>query len=108
MSQFHTRSMTGRSPTLDSESPEGFLEINPEDAARLSINDEDLVEVSSRRGKIETKARVTEKVKPGTVYLPFHFAEAAANRLTNPVVDPVAKIPEFKVCAVAVRSLKES
>jgi formate dehydrogenase alpha subunit len=108
MSQFHTRSMTGRSPTLDSESPEGFLEINPEDATRLGINDEDWVEVSSRRGRIETKARVTDKVKPGTVYLPFHFAEAAANRLTNPVVDPVAKIPEFKVCAVAIRSPKDS
>ncbi|TET44957.1 MAG: formate dehydrogenase subunit alpha [Dehalococcoidia bacterium] len=108
MSQFHTRSMTGRSPTLDSEFPEAFLEINPEDAARLGINDEDLVEVSSRRGRIETRARVTDKVKPGTVYLPFHFVEAAANRLTNPALDPIAKIPELKVCAVAIRSLKES
>jgi len=106
MSQFHTRSMTGRSPTLDSEFPEGFLEINPDDATKLGINDGDLVEVSSRRGKIQTKARVTDKVKPGIVYAPFHFAERAANRLTNSAIDPIAKIPELKVCAVAIKSSK--
>ena len=104
MSQFHTRSMTGRSPALDSEFPEGFLEINPHDATKLGINDGDLVEVSSRRGKIQTKARVTDKVRPGIVYAPFHFAERAANRLTNSAIDPVAKIPELKVCAVAIKS----
>lgn len=101
-SQWHTRSMTGRSPALDSEFPEGFLEINPQDAKKLGIGDEDLVEVSSRRGKIQTRAYVTDKIKPGVIYMPFHFAERAANRLTNPALDPIAKIPEFKVCAVRV------
>ena len=102
-SQWHTRSMTGRSPALDSEFPEGFLEINPQDAKKLGISDEDLVEVSSRRGEIQTKAYVTDKIKPGVIYMPFHFAERAANRLTNPALDPIAKIPEFKVCAVRVK-----
>ena len=106
MSQFHTRSMTGRSPTLDSEFPEGFLEINPEDAMNLGINDGDLIEVSSRRGKIQTEARVTDRVTLGVVYAPFHFAERAANKLTNSAVDPIAKIPELKVCAVKIKSLK--
>jgi len=105
MSQWHTRSMTGRSPTLDAEFPEGFVEINPEDARKLGISDKDIVEVSSRRGKIQTKARVTDKVTPGVIFMPFHFAEQAANRLTNPALDPIAKIPELKVCAAAVRPL---
>ena len=97
------RSMTGRSPTLDAEFPRGFVEISPHDAASLGVRDGDLVEVRSRRGAIETEARVTERVAPGVVYSPFHFADRAVNRLTNPAVDPVAKIPELKVCAVAIR-----
>ncbi len=103
ISQWHTRSMTGRSPTLNAEFPEGFVEINPEDAAKLGIKDKDLVEVSSRRDKIQTRARVTDKVTPGVVYMPFHYAEAPANKLTNPALDPIAKIPELKVCAVAIK-----
>lgn len=105
MPHWHTRSMTGRSPTLNAECPEGFIEINPEDANKLGVSGDDLVEVSSRRGKIRTKARVTDKIKPGIVFMPFHFAEGAANRLTNSALDPVAKIPELKVCAVSVRAL---
>jgi len=105
MSQWHTRSMTGRSPTLDAECPEGFVEINPEDARKLGISDRDLIEVSSRRGKIQTKARITDKVMPGVLFMPFHFAKEAANRLTNPALDPIAKIPELKVCAAAIRPL---
>jgi predicted molibdopterin-dependent oxidoreductase YjgC len=58
--------------------------------------------VSSRRGQIELLARVTEYIKPGIVFIPFHFAEAAANTLTNSAIDPVAKIPEYKVCAVKI------
>jgi len=81
------------------------VEINPEDARKLGISDTDVVEVSSRRGKIQTKARVTDKVTPGVIFMPFHFAEQAANRLTNPALDPIAKIPELKVCAAAVRPL---
>ena len=58
--------------------------------------------VTSRRGAVETVARVTGTIKPGVVFMPFHFAEAAANELTNTAVDPVAKIPELKACAVRV------
>jgi formate dehydrogenase alpha subunit len=107
MSQWHTRSMTGRSLTLNAEFPEGFVEINPEDARKLGISDKDLVEVSSRRGKIQTKARVTDKVASGIIFMPFHFAEEAANKLTNSALDPVAKIPELKICAATVRTMEE-
>jgi formate dehydrogenase (coenzyme F420) alpha subunit len=105
MSQWHTNSMTGRSPTLNAEFPEGFVEISAEDAARLGIEDNALLEVSSRRGTIQTRARVTDRVTPGVVFMPFHYAESAANKLTNSALDPVAKIPELKVCAVAIEVL---
>ena len=64
------------------------------------MKDGEYVNVTSRRGTIKTKALVTDKVEIGSVFIPFHFAEAAANVLTNPVLDPIAKIPELKVCAV--------
>ena len=99
---FHTGSMTRRSHTLDTTVPEAYVELNPSDAERLGVMDGDFVKVRSRRGEIRTKAQVTDKVEVGSVFIPFHFAEAAANVLTNPVLDPVAKIPELKVCAVAV------
>ncbi|MDP6155343.1 MAG: formate dehydrogenase subunit alpha [Candidatus Thermoplasmatota archaeon] len=99
---FHTGSMTRRSFTLDATVPEGYVELNPLDADRLGVKEGDYVNVRSRRGEIRTKAQVTDKVDVGSVFIPFHFAEAAANVLTNPVLDPIAKIPELKVCAVAV------
>ena len=61
--------------------------------------------VSSRRGEIELGVRVTNEIKPGVVFIPFHFAEAAANVLTNTALDPIAKIPEYKVCAVKVEAV---
>ncbi len=105
MSQWHTRTMTGRSPSLDAEFPEAFVEINPEDASKLGINDGALVAVSSRRGEVQTRAKVTDKIIPGIIYMPFHYAEASANRLTNSALDPKSKIPELKVCAAAIKSL---
>ena len=102
---FHTASMTRHSKPLSAIVPEGFVEINPDDAGKFGIREGDLVEVSSRRGKIQTKARVTDRVASGIIFMPFHFAEEAANRLTNPALDPIAKIPELKVCAAAVRTL---
>jgi len=103
ISQWHTGSMTRRSPALESEFPEAFVEINPEDARELGIKNSEQVEVSSRRGKIQLKTLVTDKIKQGIVFIPFHYAEAAANVLTNPALDPVAKIPELKVCAVKIQ-----
>jgi len=101
--QWHTRTMTGRSPDLDAEAPEGYVEVNPEDAMALGIADGDTVEVSSRRGAVRTIARVSDRVNRGVIFMPFHFAKSAANVLTNPALDPVAKIPEYKVCAARLQ-----
>jgi formate dehydrogenase major subunit/formate dehydrogenase alpha subunit len=99
---WHTGSMTRRTHLLDREEPRSFIELHPEDAARLEIRDRDELLVSSRRGEVRTQARVTTMVIPGVMFMPFHFAEGAANALTNNVLDPESSIPEFKVCAVRV------
>ncbi|MBE0466052.1 MAG: formate dehydrogenase subunit alpha, partial [Candidatus Desulforudis sp.] len=101
----HTGTMTRRSETLEGEAPESFVEVNPADAERMGIANGEKVKVYSRRGELALKAVVTDRVPLNTLFIPFHFAEAAANVLTNPVVDPVAKIPEYKVCAAAVGKL---
>jgi formate dehydrogenase major subunit/formate dehydrogenase alpha subunit len=102
---YHTGSMTRRSQALNEFVPEAWVEINPSQAKKLGIRDEEMVILSSRRGRIEVKAVVTDRVREDTVFMPFHFAEAAANKLTNAALDPVAKIPEFKVCAVRVEKI---
>lgn len=99
---YHTGTMSRQAPGLNALVPHGRLEINPEDAARLGIVHGGPVRVTSRRGSIEPVAWVTDRVSPGLVFMPFHYAEAPANRLTNTVLDPVAKIPELKVAAVRV------
>jgi formate dehydrogenase alpha subunit len=105
MFHYHTGSMTRRSEKLDREVPEGYIEISPEDAVRLGLGKSARVRVISRRGEIETKVWITKRVTPGLVFIPFHFAEAAANILTNPAMDPVAKIPEYKVAAVRLEKI---
>ena len=102
MFHFHTGSMTRRTEKLDQEVPEAYVEIHPKDAAHIGLNGSRHVRVTSRRGAIELGVRVTRAIRPGVVFIPFHFAEAAANALTNSALDPVAKIPEYKVCAVKV------
>jgi formate dehydrogenase alpha subunit len=102
---YHSGSMTRVSPTLHQEVPEGYIEISPVDAKSMAIKDGERVKVSSRRGEIQIKARISGKVNRGVVFIPFHFAETAANVLTNSAYDPVAKIPEYKVCAVKVEKL---
>ncbi len=100
---FHSRTMTGRVAGLQELVPEAYVEIHPADAAALGIADRDRVRVSSRRGTIEVRASVTEHALPGTVFIPFHFGEAAANVLTpSDPLDPVAKMPALKACAVRV------
>jgi len=105
LEHWHTGSMTRRTHLLDREEPSSFIELHPDDAARLGVRNRDLLLVSSRRGKVRTEARVTDMVIPGVVFMPFHFAEGAANTLTNNVLDPESSIPEFKVCAVQVEKL---
>jgi len=102
LQHFHTGTMSRRSDVLDELVSVGVIEIHPDDAEALSIVDGQLVRVSSRRGQIEIAARVSQRVMPGTVFLAFHYREAPANRLTIAALDPVAKIPEFKVCAVKI------
>ncbi len=101
--QYHTGTMTMKSAGLNFLAPECFVEISANDAERLGLENGDLVDVVSRRGKIKTKAKISPKAVDGTLFIPFHFANAAANRLTNAKLDPVAKIPEFKVCAINIK-----
>lgn len=97
---YHTGTMTRRSPTLDREVPAAYGEVNPEDARKLGIRHNRMVKVSSRRGEITVRAEVSNIVQPGVVFIPWHFREAAANKLTVAALDPISKIPSLKVCAV--------
>ncbi|MFW6081261.1 MAG: molybdopterin oxidoreductase family protein, partial [Desulfosalsimonas sp.] len=101
---YHTRSMTSRTEGLNERAPESFVEISPADAEKYGLQDGDKVRIASRRGEIVAKMTVSDKAVDGTVFIPFHYAEAAANRLTNSALDPVSKIPEYKVCAVKLSS----
>jgi formate dehydrogenase major subunit len=103
--QYHTGTMTMKSEGLNELAPECFVEISAQDADANGIADGDLLKVKSRRGEIEAKAKISEKAVKGTVFVPFHYATAAANKLTNPALDPTAKIPEYKVCAVSVEKV---
>jgi predicted molibdopterin-dependent oxidoreductase YjgC len=98
--------MTRKSETLNSEVRTGWVEVHPEDAKRLGISNSEKVRVLSRRGSIKIPSMVTEDIKPGIVFIPFHFKECAANLLTNGALDPVAKIPEYKACAVKIEKIK--
>ncbi len=102
LQHYHTGSMTHRVAGLEMLAPEERVEVNPDDAARMGVNDGDWVRVSSRRGVVESRAWVTDRVGHGLVFMTFHYAEALSNVLTNTAVDPIAKIPELKVCAVKV------
>ena len=106
LEHWHGGSLT-RHSWIDDLYPEARIEINPLDAEVLNLKDQQAVEVRSRRGKIYLRAWVTERTTPGVVFIPFHFAEAAANFLTNDVLDPMAKIPEYKACAVGIRPVEE-
>ncbi len=101
LEHWHGGTMT-RNSALDALYPEARLEIHPADAEIHGIHHGDPVKVSSRRGEIVLRASVTEKTSVGIVFIPMHFAEAAANLLTNDALDPQAKIPEFKACAVQI------
>jgi len=102
---YHTV-MSRKSKGLSEIYPEGLVEINPEDATRLGIKpDNGLVEVTSRRGKVRAKAKISDNLPPGIAFMTFHFKEAAAKLLTLDVLDPVAKIPGYKVCAVSIQKV---
>lgn len=102
---FHTGTMTRNSPSLDREIKECFLEMNPADAGDLGIGDGERVTLTSRRGSVATRVKLTDAVGKKVVFMPFHFLESRANILTNPALDPIAKIPEYKVCAVWIEKV---
>ncbi len=99
---WHTGTMTRRASGLDAREPTAIVEIHPADAAALGVVEGDLVRLTSRRNSMVTACRISERVARGQVFVPFHFREAAANLLTNPVLDPYAKMAELKVCAVRI------
>jgi len=102
---YNTRAMTGKTPGLMEKEGHSFIEINTEDAARLGIENGEKVRISSRRGSIESTARVGEKVSPHETWMPFHFPDGNANVLTNAALDKYARIPEYKVCAIKIEKL---
>jgi len=106
--QYHSMTMTGRVDELNKRAPDSFIEINNKTAEQLGINDGDEVRVTSRRGSIITTAKVTDKIDEGVLFVPFHYANAKVNYLTNPQVDPLAKIPELKVAAVRIEKLLDN
>jgi len=106
LSHYHTGSMTRRSGGLHELCPEGFVEIHPRDAKKLKIKDGEEIRLTSRRGTVTVKAKITRRVPPKVVYMNFHFAESAANRLTIAALDPLSGIAEAKVCAVKVEKMQ--
>jgi len=105
--QFHTGTMTRKVKGLNVLKGEELVQINPEDASRLGIDDGEWVRVISRRGEVTAKSKITEASPVGVVTMSFHFTETRTNLLTNPALDPVSKIPELKVCAVRVEKVKK-
>lgn len=99
---WHGGEMTRRAKGLLDIYPEALIELNPQDAERMGLDGNKKVRVSSRRGSIEAEAWITDRVPPGMVYANFHFPQASANELTIAALDPISKIPEYKVCAVNV------
>ncbi|MFP8958611.1 formate dehydrogenase subunit alpha [Natrialbaceae archaeon A-CW3] len=105
---YNTGTMSTRSPTLRRKTPENFVDIHPADAADRGIEDGDYVTLRSRRGEIVLEAHVTEDIKEGVVWTTPHFSDARANTLTNDVLDPLAKIPEYKAAAAEVEPVGSS
>ena len=103
--QYNACAMTGRTEGLNEMGNSSFIEVNDADAVALGIADGDRVRVSSRRGSIESTARVSGKTNPGETWMPFHFQDGNSNWLTIAALDNIAKAPEYKVCAVRVEKL---
>ncbi len=108
VAHYHTGTMTRRCFGLDGTWPEERVEIHPNDAATYGIIDEDRVEIRTRRGAVRARAWVTRRVRPGLVFMSFHFTESSANILTTSAADPLAGTPQFKVCAVALRPIDDA
>ena len=112
LAQYNAQAMTGRTDGLNQIDGASFIEINDVDAAAAGIADGDRVRVSSRRGVIESQARVSGKTNPGEVWMPFHFQDGNANWLTNAALDNISATPEYKgvrrACGEGVRDRARS
>ena len=104
LEHWHTGAMSRRSLVLDALEPDAVASVNPDDLGEIGVEPGDMIRVMSRRGAIEMKARADVAVPRGVVFIAFCFVEASANLLTNPALDPIGKIPDFKFCAVKVES----
>ena len=102
---YHTRTQTGRSKGLNTLMGFDTADISTTDAARLRIADGETIRVSSRRGSVTVRAKVTDDMPAGMVWMAFHFRESNANWLTNPAMDPITKTAEYKACAVKVEKI---
>ncbi len=102
LSQYNFGSMSRKTPGLEAICPEAFAEINPEDGKQLGIKDKTWLRLTSRRGSIRIRARITERSQEGTVFVPYHFVEAPINLLTLNSLDRLSRSPEYKVCAVRI------
>ncbi|MEP6614318.1 MAG: FAD-dependent oxidoreductase, partial [Mucilaginibacter sp.] len=111
--QWHTMSKTGKVNKLNQHLKESFIEINPRDAAKLQLKEGDVTVITSRRGNVQVKAKITTQIKPGVVFLPMHWGKILGNDLhrvnniTNDAVDPISKEPDFKYCAVNITKYKK-
>lgn len=103
---WHGMTLTEKSPKIMNIEARSFIEINPDDAEKWGISENDAVRVVSRRGSVISLARVVDTIKPNVVFVPFHFKDAMINLVTNPILDPLTKEPEFKVCAVKIEKVQ--
>lgn len=102
---YNVGTMTRRVAGIGKKSPDCFVEINPSDLEALGAEDGQMLRVSTRRGSIVARAAATKKVKPGRIWMPFHFAESSANELTIDAYDDISKTAEYKVCAALVEAV---
>jgi formate dehydrogenase major subunit len=108
LEHWHTGAMTRRAGVLDALEPEAVVFLAPRELKRLDLQPGDKLRLETRRGAIELRCRADSDVPVGMIFMPFCYAEAAANLLTNPALDPAGKIPEFKFCAARVSPLLEA
>ena len=105
LARYNFSSMTGKTEEIDEISPECFAEVNPDDAKRMGINDLDWLRLSSRRGSIDIRAKITEKSQEGTIFAPYIHIETLVNLLTLDALDRLSRTPEYKLCAIKVENL---
>ena len=108
LSRYNFSSMTGKTPEIDLISPECFAEVNPVDAKRLGIEDKSRVRLTSRRGSVEMRAKITDRSQEGTIFTTYNHVETLVNMLTLDALDRLSRTPEYKLCAIRVEVLPDN